>query len=78
LKGIGKTVLVEDMHTRKRKMLEQVISRDENFSGYYYYQHILLPSGWSFFHFWQHEAGISVPPLDGIWDARPSQGYPQH
>lgn len=30
MKGIGKTVLVEDMHTRKRKMLEQVSSRDES------------------------------------------------
>lgn len=33
LKSIGKTVLVEDMHTRKRNMLEQVTSRDGSFSG---------------------------------------------
>ena len=31
LKGIGETVLVEDMHTRKRNMLEQVMSRHFSF-----------------------------------------------
>ncbi len=30
LDSVGKTVLVEDMHTRKRSMLEQVVIRDRS------------------------------------------------